>query len=728
MQRGTKLDLVLTGTNLADPTGLWTSFPAKVTIPTDMNNGKDNTKLRVVLEVPADAPLGFHSLRLATTRGMSNFRPFCIDDLPQVLEVDTNRNRSTPQALNVPCVVVGRADAEISDWYKITVKANQRVSFEILGRRLGSAFDPQLSLYDAKTGHDLPGGFSNDAPGLQTDARLSYAFKEAGDYLIEVRDVMYRGGPDFHYRLRVGDFPCATTPYPLMVQRGVKTTVNFAGPNVAGIALVEVTAPADPTVNVLWLAPKGLSGLHGWPVALMVSDLPQVTEQEPNNEPAKANRVNVPCGISGRLLEKGDVDHYVFAAKKGQRFIIEAQTLELFSPTEVYLILKDAKGGQLAASNPDVAPRIDYTATADGDLIVHVEHLHYWGGPEETYHLTINPYEPGFNISVGLDRYDAAQGGTFSIPIIATRRDYAGPIDVTVVGTGLSGTVTIPGGPPKPPNVPSGTLIITVAPDAPVGPLTFHLQGKATINMKPVARLGTFRLVVNQVMATLPFPPPHYETRLGVAVRTRPPFTLTAKFDAANVEPGKPITATVTAVRGAGFVDEIALTATGFPPTIKAAPASIPKGMNEAKVTFTVAPNAAAGTFPVTFNGKAKAGTVDVIGNSPPASLVVFVIPFDLKAEPLPLKIQQGGKVKLKVMATRKAYAGPITLEVKNLPAGVTAPKATIPNAGTVIEIELTALATAAVGDKADVHVSGVATPPGTPRVSPNFTLSVLKK
>ena len=29
MQRGTRLELTLTGTNLAEPTGLWTSFPAK---------------------------------------------------------------------------------------------------------------------------------------------------------------------------------------------------------------------------------------------------------------------------------------------------------------------------------------------------------------------------------------------------------------------------------------------------------------------------------------------------------------------------------------------------------------------------------------------------------------------------------------------------------------------------------------------------------------------------
>src|SRR5713101_8179612 len=45
VQRGTAIDLTLTGTNLAEPTGLWTSFPGKVIIPTDQNNGKDETKL-----------------------------------------------------------------------------------------------------------------------------------------------------------------------------------------------------------------------------------------------------------------------------------------------------------------------------------------------------------------------------------------------------------------------------------------------------------------------------------------------------------------------------------------------------------------------------------------------------------------------------------------------------------------------------------------------------------
>src|SRR6516162_6014124 len=150
MQRGTTLELVLTGTNLAGPTGFFTSFPAKITIPTDNKNGLDNAKLRVRLEVPADAPIGYHQIRLASTRGISNMRLFCIDDLPQVLEVDTNRNKATPQQVPVPCVVAGRIDAETADYYKITVKAGQRITIDVFGRRLGGLLDPELSLYDAK--------------------------------------------------------------------------------------------------------------------------------------------------------------------------------------------------------------------------------------------------------------------------------------------------------------------------------------------------------------------------------------------------------------------------------------------------------------------------------------------------------------------------------------------------------------------------------------------------
>ncbi len=729
VQRGTTLDLTLTGSNLAEPTGLWTSFPCKVTVPAENNNGKDNAKLLVRLEVPADAPVGLHTVRLATTRGMSNLRPFCVDDMPQLNEEGGNRAKTTPQALPVPCVVVGRADAEASDYFKITAKAGQRLSFEVLGRRLGSAFDPQLTLMDAR-GRELIGGHSNDAPGLQTDPRLTYTFKEAGDYLIEVRDSTYRGGPDFHYRLRVGDFPCATAPLPMAARRGNKVSVTFAGPNVEGVAPVEVTVPEDPTVNTVWVAPTFPNGPSGWPVALAVSDLDQAAEQEPNNEPAKANRVAVPGGVTARFEAKGDVDHFVFAAKKGQRYVLEATTLELYSPTEVYLVLKDAKGGQVAVSKPAQAPRLDFTAAADGDYTLTVEHLLHWGGPAETYHLSFAPYRPGFDLTLALERWDVRPGGTVALPILATRRDYTGPIEVSVVGPpGLEGKATIAAGQPAQPGQLATTLQVSAGPDAPSGPYTLVLRGKAKINDQDVTSYVSVRAVVSQALGGLPYPPRTLNEQVAVAVTEKAPFALAVKFDQPESLRGGTVGLTVTATRVAGFTEEIALSAAGLPANVTAALKNIPASQTEAKGELKPAANAAVGSFPITVSGKAKFNGKDFTVPAPPSPLVL-VPPFVLKVEPAPVPLEPGGKVKVKVTATRKGgYQGPIALEFRNLPANVTAPKAEIAADETSADVEITAADNAAAGDKADVNILGTAPAAGGQQnPTPNFTVSVKAK
>jgi hypothetical protein len=729
IQRGTALDLTLTGTNLAEPTGLWTSFPAKVSIPTDGKNGQDNAKLRVHLEVPSDAPLGFHSIRLATTRGMSNLRMFCIDDLPQIIEADSNRSKTTPQALPCPCVVVGKADTESSDYYKMNVKAGQRVSFEILGRRLGSAFDPQLTLYDARTGQELPGGHSNDAPGLQTDARLTYVFKQAGECLIEVRDVMYRGGSDFWYRLRIGDFPCATVPIPMAVRRGSQALVHFTGPLVDGVAPVEVAVPADPAVTAIAVAPRGANGLFGWPVALAVSDHEERVEQEPNNEPASANRISVPGGITGQFLQSGDVDHFVFTGKKGGRYLVEAQTRELNSPTEVYMVLKDAKGTQLAASNPAAAPRLDFTAPAEGDFTLAVEHLLYWYGPSEAYRIRVTPYQPSFDLSLGIDRFDIPPGGSTPVTLLATRHDYTGPIDVQVSGhPAITGHVTINAGQPTAANQPAATLFLSASPNVLPGPYELRIRGSATINGKVVIRDVDLKAVVSKELAGLAYPPRQLLSQIGLAVTEKPPFTLTARADRLEASPGSPVSVTINATRSADFTDEIALSAINLPANVTAALKSIPKGENEVRGDLTPAANAPQGQFAISVTGKAKSRNKEYAVTARPFDLVLS-LPFDLRVEPSALTLAPGGKAKTKVTVIRKGgYQGPIEVELRNLPANVAAAKAAIAAGQTAAEIEVTAAANAAA-NKVEVQVRGTATGAGKqPQASATLTVRIGKK
>src|SRR4029077_4188655 len=128
--------------NLADPVSVLLSCPGKVTIPTDNKNGTEAGKLRVKVELPADCPIGFHTIRVATKQGVSNFRPFLVDELPVVSEVETNRTKDAAQVVSFPVVVTGRTDTEASDFFKVKVSAGQTLTFEVIARRIGSPLDP----------------------------------------------------------------------------------------------------------------------------------------------------------------------------------------------------------------------------------------------------------------------------------------------------------------------------------------------------------------------------------------------------------------------------------------------------------------------------------------------------------------------------------------------------------------------------------------------------------
>src|SRR5438876_4809126 len=73
-KRGTTVELTLTGANLADPTAVLLSIPAKVTPVEDKK--ADPAKPKVRVEIPADTPIGLHTIRVVTKHGVSNFRPF----------------------------------------------------------------------------------------------------------------------------------------------------------------------------------------------------------------------------------------------------------------------------------------------------------------------------------------------------------------------------------------------------------------------------------------------------------------------------------------------------------------------------------------------------------------------------------------------------------------------------------------------------------------------------
>lgn len=613
---GNTVEIALTGTNLTDATGVWTSFGGKVTIP---DGQKDAAKLSVKIEVPAGAPIGLHTMRVATRAGVSNLRPFVIDEMPEVAEKENNK-KSTPQVLPVPCVVLGVGAAEVSDYYKVPVKGGEPVTFEVLARRIGSPMDPVLILYDG-SGKELTSLYADDTPGLQGDCRLTHTFPAAGEVIVEVRDTTFRGGADFAYRLRVGNFSGATTAFPLAVERGQSAEVGFAGPNTGGLKPVPVKSDGE----VVYITPKRDGGVSGWPVPVRVSDHPELVEHEPNNTPAQANALPVPGGISARFGEKNDLDHFKFAAKKGQKLAITALTFEVNAPTEVYLRILDAKGAELAKSNPQqIGTRVEFTAPADGEYVVACEHTNYLSGPNEVYHLSVIPLSPDFAVTLPFDRVDVPAGGVGLLPItgLAKLNGFNAEVTVQVVADGVSGKLVIPPTANPQPATPL-FLSLTAKAEAKPGVVVGKVTATAMVDGKDVTRTVDLLEAVKGNLAAMPTPPHEVRSAFAVAVVPPPPFALELKLEKPEVTKGGMLKGKIVAKRGDKFDAEIAVAAVSVPANVAPKLVPIKKGETEAAVELSVPATVAAGPGTVILKGAAKVDNRDVVSVAVPVTITV---------------------------------------------------------------------------------------------------------
>lgn len=510
-------ELTLTGTGLRDISAVWLSVPATVTIPMGQT---DPTKLRLRVELPADAAVGTHLVRVATAAGVSNPRPFAVDDLPEVAETDANRTPDKPQLVPGSCVVAGRADADAADFFRVPVKAGVAVTFEVVARRLGSPLDPVIVLRGTD-GKELPGRYADDTPGLQGDARLTHTPAADCDVVVEVRDSTYRGGPDFAYRLRIGNFPGATTAFPLAVERGKTAEVGFAGPDAAGAVAVRVTAPADPLVPAVNVAPKRAAGVSGWPVPVRISDTPELVEAEPNDTPATATKLPVPGGVSAKFAGKNDRDHFAFPGKKGQKLVVRVLTFEVNSPAEVFVRVLDSKGTEVAKSDPTKpGTRVEFTPAADGEFVAACEHQNYLSGPTEVYHLSVRPAAPDFAVTLGAARVDvpAGAGGALTVTGVSRLNGFAGPIDLAVVGpAGLGGTLTVTAAANPTPAAPL-TLTVTATAATKPGAYAVRVRATAKIDGADAVRPAEFADVLRVTFAGLPNPPAEFAGLVGVGV------------------------------------------------------------------------------------------------------------------------------------------------------------------------------------------------------------------
>ena len=378
----------------------------------------------------------------------------CVDDLPQIVGTGANRSKATAQAIARSArTVTGAVAAEQATSTRSPSRPANGSASIARRRRIGSAIDAQMSIYDAKTMREL--AFDNDSPGCQTDPRISYTFKEAGEYLVEVKDVLNRGGPEFFYRIRIGDFPLATTPMPMAARRGTKAKIGFAGPAVDGVAPVEVDVPERSDRQCDLGRAEKRRGLHGWPVPLAVSDHDEAVETGTEQRRQEGESHRRPGRRHADDSSRATMSISMFSrAKKGQKLTIEAQTLEVvFADPRLHGAAQrqdqrrdrqDQSADAAARRSEDRLHRRPTTAITCSKCT----HLHFAGGPSESYRITVRPPTPGFDADACRTIVSRLRpAAPAAIPVQVVRKGYTGPIELSAQGhPGLTGTATLKAG------------------------------------------------------------------------------------------------------------------------------------------------------------------------------------------------------------------------------------------------------------------------------------------
>lgn len=205
-RRGSTVEVTVSGANLTNVIGARVSGGG-VTAEVIQSLNANSARLR--LTIAPNAELGERDLRVATDGGVTNRVRLVVDDLPEVNEVEPNTDLKQSQRIaSLPVVINGQINTgEDMDNFLFTAQAGQTLTFDVYGQRLHpyiGGINPGwletcLTLYDA-SGRELK--FVDDYY-YRPDAQLTYTFEKAGDYIVQVRDLLYRGHGQFVYRLTV---------------------------------------------------------------------------------------------------------------------------------------------------------------------------------------------------------------------------------------------------------------------------------------------------------------------------------------------------------------------------------------------------------------------------------------------------------------------------------------------------------------------------------------------
>ncbi len=565
-QRGTRVEVSIEGENVTSLCDFHLAPNHGVTAPAAARDRK------ITLTIAPDAPLGPVPFRIATAQGGSTTRVFVVGEYPEALETEPGVDDPTPQPVTLPVTVNGRLNpAGDVDRFSFQLRAGQPFSAEVMAARLGGPIDtncftgqfgnpsedPADRQLDATLELYGPDGQllrrAEDTFGL--DPALGLVAPRDGRYVVAVRHMAYVGRPQFVYRLSLAPVPLVQAAFPAGGQRGSTEKVTFAGEGIPNGAGAEVHVDRHPG-PVLARLPGGSTSYP-----LRPSELPNVLEREPNDTPATATPVSLPCVMNGRFQTPGDTDIYRAAMRKGETWRLEAWIERLGTPTDASLTVLSPAGKVLAEANagPPGArdPQLFFTVPADGEYLLQIRETAMSRlGERLVYRLEAARQPPDFRLELGAEIVDSQPGAAGTVEVAVSRLGgFAGAVQVSVHG--------LPDGVAAPPielqsGQQKGKLTFTAAAGCRSGSWTISATGKALIDGAEITR-AALAPVANPAEPALNSAPRSVEDLL-LTLRYPAPFRIEADDSYLFLNLGSMHPAAVFVTRQPGFTEPILLT------------------------------------------------------------------------------------------------------------------------------------------------------------------------
>jgi hypothetical protein len=403
--------------------------------------GGTANQVQLDIALPAQTRPGIYELRLATPKGISNSIAVCIDDLEEA-----PLNSQIPK---LPIALHGTLAGSSILEASFAGRKGQHILVEIEARRLGSAIEPVLELYDARP---VQLAWAQGSASLGGDARLETTLPADGHYKITLHDILYRAGSPGAFRLKIGDLSTADLIYPLGGQRGTVQNFELIGPGFSPGRQLTVDLRGR---NADFSCPlPARPGLTGPAPRIVLGEYPEVMQALPLS--GVLQEIAPPVAINGRLAEHGREDRYRLLVKPGSRWRFDLLASLAGSPLDGVLTLANESGTHLAESDdrPDtVDPGLDFTVPkGTNSLVAGIRDLLGRGGPEFVYRLAVTPLDrPDFRLQMFESEHDVPRGGNAIVRVRAERAGYNGPIrllmrglpaDVNLVSEGIPAGAT----------------------------------------------------------------------------------------------------------------------------------------------------------------------------------------------------------------------------------------------------------------------------------------------